>query len=328
MLAFVFALLALVIGGPARRVGSCVGALSAARRARARSGTSWRSWPRSGSRRDRGHDRARNPAPARGGAPRTTARRRGEPVAGHPAGRPAPRPRQRARPARTSNSTSSASATAGCRRACRTACEPWPCPRTSGSRRAGTPGAEVVDGDYIFFLDDDASHPVADVPARRDRDDRARSVASAWCSPGSSTRRAPRTLAAGCRASARATRSTRRRCSRSGKAPSLLPRAVFDAAVGGWGAPFFYAHEGIELAWRVWDAGRRDLVRGRPRGEPPRDRPGAAHRVLPAERPEPRVAGQAQPARGARPIYVGSWAVIQICAGGGTPADWRAWFGG
>ena len=31
-------------------------------------------------------------------------------------------------------------------------------------------------------------------------------------------------------------------------------RRAFDAA-GGWPAPFFYAHEGIELAWRVWDAG-------------------------------------------------------------------------
>ncbi|MDF2575036.1 MAG: glycosyl transferase [Agromyces sp.] len=29
----------------------------------------------------------------------------------------------------------------------------------------------------------------------------------------------------------------------------LMPRAVFDAT-GGWADPFFYAHEGIELAWR------------------------------------------------------------------------------
>ena len=31
-------------------------------------------------------------------------------------------------------------------------------------------------------------------------------------------------------------------------------RAAFDFA-GGWPEPFWYAHEGIELAWRVWDAG-------------------------------------------------------------------------
>src|SRR6218665_603800 len=35
----------------------------------------------------------------------------------------------------------------------------------------------------------------------------------------------------------------------------LLPRTVFEE-VGGWAEPFFYAHEGIELAWRVWETGR------------------------------------------------------------------------
>ena len=34
----------------------------------------------------------------------------------------------------------------------------------------------------------------------------------------------------------------------------VVRRAAYEAA-GGWGAPYFYAHEGIELAWRVWDAG-------------------------------------------------------------------------
>jgi len=36
----------------------------------------------------------------------------------------------------------------------------------------------------------------------------------------------------------------------------VIRRAAFEAA-GGWPDPFFYAHEGIELAWRVWDAGWR-----------------------------------------------------------------------
>ncbi|MGO2030760.1 glycosyltransferase family 2 protein [Glutamicibacter ardleyensis] len=31
-------------------------------------------------------------------------------------------------------------------------------------------------------------------------------------------------------------------------------RALFDAT-GGWAAGFWYAHEGIELAWRIWDTG-------------------------------------------------------------------------
>lgn len=34
----------------------------------------------------------------------------------------------------------------------------------------------------------------------------------------------------------------------------VIRRRVFEAA-GGWGDEYFYAHEGIELAWRVWDAG-------------------------------------------------------------------------
>ena len=36
----------------------------------------------------------------------------------------------------------------------------------------------------------------------------------------------------------------------------VIPRRVFES-VGGWPDCFFYAHEGIDLAWRVWDAGSR-----------------------------------------------------------------------
>lgn len=54
---------------------------------------------------------------------------------------------------------------------------------------------------------------------------------------------------------------------RSGMAFSLwegavvIPRQVFDEA-GGWPAPFWYALEGHELAWRVWDTGRRAVYAG------------------------------------------------------------------
>jgi GT2 family glycosyltransferase len=40
-----------------------------------------------------------------------------------------------------------------------------------------------------------------------------------------------------------------------------MPRAVFDA-VGGWPGEFRYAHEGVDLAWRVMDTGRRVLYAG------------------------------------------------------------------
>ena len=35
----------------------------------------------------------------------------------------------------------------------------------------------------------------------------------------------------------------------------VMPRRIFDQT-GGWAGGFWYAHEGIELAWRVWDTGR------------------------------------------------------------------------
>ena len=35
---------------------------------------------------------------------------------------------------------------------------------------------------------------------------------------------------------------------------TVVRRAAFDG-VGGWAARYFFAHEGVELAWRMWDAG-------------------------------------------------------------------------
>ncbi len=34
----------------------------------------------------------------------------------------------------------------------------------------------------------------------------------------------------------------------------VMRRGIFDA-IGGWPGSFWYAHEGIDIAWRVWDAG-------------------------------------------------------------------------
>ncbi len=36
----------------------------------------------------------------------------------------------------------------------------------------------------------------------------------------------------------------------------VIRRGLFEA-IGGWPSNFFYAHEGVDLAWRVWDAGFR-----------------------------------------------------------------------
>src|SRR5690606_1121328 len=97
---------------------------------------------------------------------------------------------------------------------------------------------------------------------------------------------------------------------------------------GGWGAPYFYAHEGIELAWRVWDQGRRawyagDLVANHPAIEPTRHadyfRLNARNRVWLAKRNLPWLLV---------PVYVGSWTLVQLSRSVRRPAGLRAWFGG
>ncbi|MGO4104887.1 glycosyltransferase family 2 protein [Leifsonia sp. YAF41] len=107
----------------------------------------------------------------------------------------------------------------------------------------------------------------------------------------------------------------------------ILPRAVFDAT-GGWAEPFFYAHEGIELAWRVWDQGLRawyagDLEANHPVIQPTRHadyyRLNARNRVWLARRNLPALFV---------PLYVGSWTGIQILRWARNRSALSAWFGG
>ena len=85
-----------------------------------------------------------------------------------------------------------------------------------------------------------------------------------------------------------------------------MRRSVYDA-VDGWADEFFYAHEGIDLVWRVWDAGYTpwyagDLVVNHPVINPTRHeefyRLNARNRVWLARRNLPLVL---------EPLYVGSW---------------------
>jgi GT2 family glycosyltransferase len=107
----------------------------------------------------------------------------------------------------------------------------------------------------------------------------------------------------------------------------LLPRSVFEA-VGGWAGPFFYAHEGIELAWRVWDQGKRAWYAGDLQARHPnvpttrhadfywrnaRNRVWVARRNLPAA---------------LVPIYVASWTGVQVLRGARSPRTLRPWFAG
>jgi len=107
----------------------------------------------------------------------------------------------------------------------------------------------------------------------------------------------------------------------------VLPRAVFDAT-GGWPGTFFYAHEGIELAWRVWDTGRRavyagDLEVGHPVIDPRRHDEyfvmNARNRVWLARRCLPWPVSWA---------YVASWTAIQTVRWRRDRAALATWFTG
>ena len=106
-----------------------------------------------------------------------------------------------------------------------------------------------------------------------------------------------------------------------------IPRSVFDCA-GGWPDPFFYAHEGIELAWRVWNCGRivwyaGDLVANHPVMHPTRHeeyyRLNARNRVWLARRNLPWAMGLP---------YVGSWTAVQRIRFRNDEAAWKAWWDG
>lgn len=106
-----------------------------------------------------------------------------------------------------------------------------------------------------------------------------------------------------------------------------LPRAVFEQA-GGWPEEFFYAHEGIELAWRVWDTGHRaeyagDLVVHHPAIDPRRHsdyyRLNARNRVWLARRNLPAPL---------EPLYVGTWTAVQVVRSRRDGDALRSWFGG
>lgn len=128
------------------------------------------------------------------------------------------------------------------------------------TENAGVPGgrnigAAEVRGDVLFFLDDDAELVGNDLLARAvaafDADPLLGVIQLRAIDPtGAPTdrRHVPRLFAAG--------------PAREGdvawfwEGAALIRRTALDAA-GGWPSEFFYGHEGIEVAWRVIDAGYR-----------------------------------------------------------------------
>lgn len=187
-------------------------------------------------------------------------------------------------------------------------------------------GAEVVSGEYVFFLDDDASIPsptfLRDAIGKIEADPSIGLIQPRVVDPSGveNPRRWIPRIRKGDPAHSSNVFSV-------WEGATLMPRAVFDAT-GGWADPFFYAHEGIELAWRVWDTGHRvlyagDLVANHPAIEPTRHeyyyRLNARNRVWLAKRNLPWILV---------PFYVGSWTGIQILRWFRRPAALRAWFGG
>jgi GT2 family glycosyltransferase len=119
-------------------------------------------------------------------------------------------------------------------------------------RNAGVPH---VQGEFLFFLDDDASLPAPDVLSR---------LAGRFAEEPELGLIQPRVVAPDGQPAPRRW-TPRLRVGDPGRSSDVtavweggvaLRRTAFDATEG-WPAEFWYAHEGIELAWRVWDAGYR-----------------------------------------------------------------------
>ena len=115
-------------------------------------------------------------------------------------------------------------------------------------------GLDAVSAPYAFFLDDDAHLPHADTLVRLGRlfeaDDRLGVVQTRIRTPegDSLARWVPR---------------MRDKDAERGSVAfyvlegSVAARRTVLERTGNWAGRFFYAHEGIEFAWRAWDAGFR-----------------------------------------------------------------------
>ena len=211
---------------------------------------------------------------------------------------------------------------------------PWPFPEQvrpiHSAENLGIPegrnvAAREARGDYLFFYDDDATlpndHVLIDMVTEMDKDPRNAVVGPLGQDPtGKPTPRRwiPRLRVAG--------------GGRPGPATWFLEgihmsrRTAFEQ-VGGWPGHFFYGHEGIDLAWRLIDAGWviqyvPSINVYHPATAPSRHavyyRMNARNRVWVAKRnlPAPLV-----------PIYLGNWVAI-TCLRVKDKTALQTWFSG
>ncbi|MEO7000114.1 MAG: glycosyltransferase [Terracoccus sp.] len=171
-------------------------------------------------------------------------------------------------------------------------------------------GARESRGELVFFYDDDAALPTTDVLARLvaefEGDPRIALVQPRGVDPNGLA--SPRRWV------------PRLRTSDGGRdgdivvfweAVCVLRRSAFDA-VGGWPGHFWYGHEGIDLAFRLVDAGwrlvyRPDVVVNHPATSPARHavfyRMNARNRVWVAKRNLPHPVAE---------VYVAVWSGITV----------------
>ena len=114
-------------------------------------------------------------------------------------------------------------------------------------------GVNLVQGDLLFFLDDDARLRQNDTLAR---------IAKQFADDPTLGMIQPRVVDPNGRKAPRRWTPRVRVGNPAWSSPAMnvwegavaIRRDAFEYA-NGWPAPFWYAHEGVELAWRVWDGG-------------------------------------------------------------------------
>ena len=124
-------------------------------------------------------------------------------------------------------------------------------PENLGIPAGRNAGVSLVEGPLLFFLDDDACLPEDDILARMaaqfEADPTLGMIQPRVVDPDGN--QAPRRWTPRVRVGDAARSSPAMNVWEGSVA---IRRDAFEFA-GGWPEPFWYAHEGIELAWRVWD---------------------------------------------------------------------------